>query len=57
MQQKGKKMKTTQNPFKKGGPCYLAWEAGYVAALDDVSKLNECEHEEHTDQEGSEQDG
>ena len=32
-------MTTAKNPYRTGGPCYLAWEAGYYAALDDVEAL------------------
>ena len=32
-------MKTAKNPYRKGGACYLAWESGYLAALEDVNKL------------------
>ena len=28
-----------KNPYRKGGACYLAWEAGYAAALEAVERL------------------
>lgn len=28
-----------KNPYKLGTPCYLAYEEGYISALDDVQKL------------------
>ena len=32
-------MKKHKNPFEKGSPCYLAYEAGYWDAIDDATKL------------------
>ena len=29
----------TKNPYPEGSSTYLAWEYGYLAALDDVSKI------------------
>ena len=29
----------TKNPYPEGSATYLAWEYGYLAALDDVSKI------------------
>ena len=29
----------TKNPYPVGSATYLAWECGYLAALDDVSKI------------------
>ena len=34
-------MEAAKNPYKKGSACYLAWESGYLAALEDVNKLAE----------------
>lgn len=27
---------SSNNPYNPGEPCYLAWETGYLTALDDV---------------------
>lgn len=35
-------MKARKNPYKKGGACYFAWEAGYIAALDDMKMMEEA---------------
>lgn len=55
-----------KNPYRKGGACYLAWEAGYAAALDAVERLlkgvdsnEERKDEDHTGavQEGADHAG
>lgn len=43
-------MEASKNPYKAGGPCYIAWEMGYLASLDDIRKAEE--NEEPTDQHG-----
>ena len=43
MRQKGDNM--TENPYKAGSPCYLAWEFGYMQALDDVKALDNVQTE------------
>lgn len=39
-------MEAAKNPYRKGSSVYIAWEFGYLAALDDVKKSQEEESEE-----------
>ena len=43
-------MKPTKNPYREGSTAYIAWELGYLQALDDVMALD-GEDQEEGDQE------
>lgn len=42
----------TKNPYPEGSATYLAWEYGYLAALDDVSKILRVDDQKDGDGDG-----
>lgn len=32
-------MRGKRNPYREGGPCFLAYEQGYMDAIEDVKKM------------------
>ena len=36
-------MKRRENPYKLGSSCYIAYEAGYMDAIEDVNRMMEEE--------------